>query len=351
MSVSEYIQTNFGNALDALVTLDIRAQGVIPQLYREARRIYQQPLALSSAASLVRSVRPGSTVLLCTGFCCPPEGLAETDGPIGAVLLARTLELALGCHPVLLSEEELLEPLGKMSLCVGLHPYIGDTQRRLAEHSTRVLSFTKDPDLAREDASKLLRKWDPAAIVSVERPGRNRRGIYHMGNGIDVSEYAAKIDEVFELSQGQIPRIGIGDLGNELGMGGLAAAVREGVLYGEKCQCECGEGIACEIEADNVIVSSVSDWGAYALAAAVAFLVGKPEALHGPDLEERTLQVGVEAGLVDGPSRYHIPWLDGMHTDTHRHVVSMLGKLVHYADVFPKRSPAFYEEYASRNRA
>ena len=56
--------------------------------------------------------------------------------------------------------------------------------------------------------------------------------------------------------------IGIGDGGNEIGMGKLSwATIRKNVPQG-------GE-VACRVPTDYLIVAGVSNWGAYALATGV----------------------------------------------------------------------------------
>jgi D-glutamate cyclase len=58
--------------------------------------------------------------------------------------------------------------------------------------------------------------------------------------------------------------IAIGDGGNELGMGKVIDAIRLHIAQ--------GENIGCVVAADYLIAASVSNWGGYALAAAVALI-------------------------------------------------------------------------------
>ncbi|XP_067403194.1 D-glutamate cyclase, mitochondrial-like [Emydura macquarii macquarii] len=57
---------------------------------------------------------------------------------------------------------------------------------------------------------------------------------------------------------------GIGDGGNELGMGKVKEAVRRHIKNGDV--------IACDVEADFTIVAGVSNWGGYAVACALYVL-------------------------------------------------------------------------------
>ncbi|XP_011847205.1 PREDICTED: UPF0317 protein C14orf159 homolog, mitochondrial [Mandrillus leucophaeus] len=57
---------------------------------------------------------------------------------------------------------------------------------------------------------------------------------------------------------------GVGDGGNELGMGKVKEAVRRHIRHGDV--------IACDVEADFAVIAGVSNWGGYALACALYIL-------------------------------------------------------------------------------
>lgn len=59
--------------------------------------------------------------------------------------------------------------------------------------------------------------------------------------------------------------IGIGDGGNEVGMGKIYETIIQSTIPN-------AQEIACTVAADYLIVSSVSNWGGYALAAAIALV-------------------------------------------------------------------------------
>ena len=76
----------------------------------------------------------------------------------------------------------------------------------------------------------------------------------------------APLDELFLLAQqttqGRVVTTGIGDGGNEVGMGKVVEAVHQHINN--------GVSIGCTTPADFLITASVSNWGGYALAAALA---------------------------------------------------------------------------------
>ncbi len=105
--------------------------------------------------------------------------------------------------------------------------------------------------------------------------------------------------------------IGIGDGGNEIGMGKIRwDTIRRNIPNGGL--------IACRVPTDHLIVAGVSNWGAYALAAGVAYLRGVKldPALFDIERERELLRVMVEAGpLVDGVTGRATVSVDGLPFD------------------------------------
>lgn len=83
-------------------------------------------------------------------------------------------------------------------------------------------------------------------------------------------------------------------------MGRIKKAVWENVKFGSKCLCPCGGGIAASDPAEVTVFSTVSNWGAYGIAAALAALKGDLSAFHNGDIERRMLRVCVLNGIADG---------------------------------------------------
>lgn len=69
---------------------------------------------------------------------------------------------------------------------------------------------------------------------------------------------------VLALSSGEITTIGIGDGGNELGMGKVHDKIVESVPF--------GESIASSISCDYLITCGVSNWGGFAIASGLQVL-------------------------------------------------------------------------------
>ena len=138
------------------------------------------------------------------------------------------------------------------------------------------------------------------------------------------------MDVLFEKAQAMgILNIAIGDLGNEIGMGAISDALNQNIPYAAKgrCNCGCGGGIAVKTKADTLITATVSDWGCYAMIAALAFLKEDPEILHTADLEEKALIIGTQNGLIDMGGE-HIPAIDGFGLSINLPILSLMGELV-----------------------
>jgi hypothetical protein len=94
--------------------------------------------------------------------------------------------------------------------------------------------------------------------------------------GIDMNAHnlIAPLHKMAEVARAQdtargIKFIGIGDGGNELGMGKVIQHVYTHIPLGEK--------IGCVLKADYLIAASVSNWGAYALYGAAALIHAETE--------------------------------------------------------------------------
>ena len=305
--IDELLLQSVGENIDALANLDLRGYGVPRPVYLAARELAGGPVIMHAARRISERVTPGAAVVIGTGFLFPPWSTGELDGMVGSAVVAHALERALGARPVLVVESELVAAALALVRTAGLQPTESVEHWRTRPHMALVLGFTKDDASASGEAERLLDQLRPEVVMSIERPGRNARGVYHLARGVAVSEYAAKFDHcLIQAAARGLLTVAVGDVGNELGIGRVREAVRASIPFGAECKCPCGGGIAAEVEAEETVVAAVSDWAAYGLAAALRFLSGRPEALHSGELERLLLRTGVAAGLVDGTG-YSIP--------------------------------------------
>jgi len=243
------------------------------------------------AARLLHKAR--GCVLIGTGF--PVADTFETDGPVGAIALYEALA-ALGYQPVLACAPPLSGALA--------------ADFRVLELKARTLEG------AREQASAELAALQPAAIVSIERPGLTDDGRYYNMRGEDISARCGIFDPFLELAD--CPTIAIGDGGNEIGMGNIAEAISALDIRVSVTRC------------DELLVADVSNWGAYGL---IAFLgLWHHRDLLGDVSPTAILDYLSVRGSVDGVTRENTPTEDGLDASEGLHVIRELRALTGFGD-------------------
>jgi hypothetical protein len=293
---------------------------------------------------------PSAVLGVITGFYIPAAKHGETDGPLGAVYLARTLPF-LGIRVQLASD-----PFCRRALRAGLKKC-----RRLAD--TPVVTLPREYDQG--DAPGLFWECDehyppmtvrpPTHLLALERvgpshtlaslgaqPGANDETVRrflaevpeehhdrcHTMRGIDITEHVRDAPAEFDRSGWAYPdppvTIGVGDGGNEIGMGKVPwDVIRRNIPRGAV--------IACRVATDHLLVAGVSNWGAYALAAGVALLRGvtPPAEWSDLDLEREILETMVEQGpLVDGVSGTFSASVDGLAFEEYAAPLSRIAAIV-----------------------
>ena len=192
---------NLGQSLDDLANLDPRGYGVCKILYDASRRFTGGPTSVNAAQKLTQTVKEGDIVYIMTGFVLRPYKKAEMDGIVSAALLCRALVLAFGAKPVIVCPKANYEAVRQLAPCVGLHLREDMEELREIPVSMGVICFTDDESLAPKQAEEIIERDHPTAVISVECPGANDKGIYHNATGLDVTELEAKQDVLFEKLQ------------------------------------------------------------------------------------------------------------------------------------------------------
>lgn len=234
-----------------------------------------RPGYILRAARLINQCR--GTVLIGTGF--PVLDTFETDGPVGAIGLYQLLK-AVGADPVIVSGNPLYSQLQTEYRCYPL----------------KVNQYDALPDIA----AAALAELKPQLVISIERPGFNAQQRYCNMRGEDISERCASFD--YFLTLAACPTIGIGDGGNEIGMGNLYQQVSQLNIVPAVTPC------------DELIVADVSNWAAWGIAAMVSVLRGEDLLKTADPLA--ILQYLSARGSVDGVTRLNTLTEDGLaHTE------------------------------------
>ena len=197
-------------------------------------------------------------VLVTTGFYV--AGVCETDGPPGTLFVCKALKHC-GFEPIVVTDE----------ICCGYFEDFG------------ISTFYVDKNADDQVFEDILRAYAPVGLISIERCGENISGDYANMRGVSIAEHTAPIDRMFELAK--CPTVGIGDGGNEIGMGKL-----KDVIANQLSLCPCKTSV------DHLIIATVSNWGALALGACLGYLPSESEYTS-------AYEACVSHGYVDGISK------------------------------------------------
>lgn len=307
-----------------------------------------------AAACRAVARHPLPRVAIVTGFTIPTARppCGETDGPPGALHLARALS-RLGIPVAIATDGTSLPALQAGVAAAGL------ADVTVAEIPDRPGAYGRSitENYAQDRAAYLgefFRRVGPAnLLISVERVGPNHtlETLRHSGarvstetflrealpgqlgrcfsmRGRDLTDLTRPAHLLFEtprhVETGGLTTIGIGDGGNEIGMGRVPwETIRRNIALGGL--------VACRVRTDALIVAGVSNWGAWALAAGVGLLRGAafdPE-LFDPEMERRLLEVMVEAGpLIDGVTLERGLSVDGLPFEQYAEPLRQIGAIV-----------------------
>lgn len=256
---------------------------------RGMRRLHQamSPGYCYRAAKIILNNR--GTVLIGTGF--PVSGSFESDGPIGAIALYRTLR-QLDCKPVFVCAPPISKILSRNYLTYELP--LADWE------SSKAATARAIEDLA------------PSLIVSIERPGVTADRRYYNMHGIDISDFTAKYDLFF--SESGCPSIAFGDGGNEIGMGNVREALAEMGIIPAVTIC------------DELVIASVSNWGVYGVIAVLSKILNRDLfSIFDPQTIADYL---VDNGCVDGVTTRNESSEDGFPMHVGMSIIQQLRDLV-----------------------
>ena len=240
---------------------------------------------LWGAASALARGRPGPIGLI-TGFYVPQGSppAAETDGPVGAALLARG------------GYRDRPSPWARLATD---EPCRGACAVALA--AAGAVAVPVDSVAIGAPLAGLVATW--------RRPGLPRRFRSSVAGTAPTAGRATCGGKTFPIirrrstsffAAGPWQTVAVGDGGNEIGMGALPhALIAAHVAHGDT--------IACVTPAQHLIVAGVSNWGAYALIGALALLREDWRARLSVCLDEtldrRVLETMVEQGRRSTASR------------------------------------------------
>jgi hypothetical protein len=342
------IRTGIGAKFHGTVT-----EPIIHILYSSARsKLGGKPLTFLSARQLMERVKPKETVLFLTGWTIRNWMEGETDGPPGCAALARALSLGLGAVPIVVTEEKLVDMIAGAFRGAGLHRSSVSEAKKIPNRFAVIgLPVGTNVDEALRISREILNELSPVALISVEKAGPNEQGVYHSGRGEDITGINARTEYLIEESRKRgILTIGIGDLGNEIGMGLIKDTIQKVVPYGARCNCPCGSGLACSTVTDIVVPAFISNWGAYGIAACLALLLDQLEVMHDGETEDCILTECVRNNAICAPmglSSLSPAAVDQVPRKYNRYIVELLYYMVSSRLLTVKSKEKFRKDIAT----
>ncbi len=239
---------------------------------------------------------PG-TVFILTGFYIPEADAMETDGPPGAVALGKALE-RLRRSVVYIADAKIAPLLQEIN----------------PGGSVEILHLYPDADPSRSDSAiqRLIKKYAPGIVISVERPGPDQTGRFRTARGKDITEHSAGPHAVMFIPG--CLTIGIGDGGNALGMGALAAHLPD-------------SRPRCVVSCRHTLVGTTSNCAAYGLIAGLTIQSGNTDLLPRSGEIGQLVAALIRAGAVDGMTSLPELSVDGFPVSFGENVLNQLRHL------------------------
>ena len=232
-----------------------------------------------------------------TGFYAKERRAPETDGPMGAAILGRALK-SLGKNVLLVTDWRCRGVVEAASLPA------------------------RGPKTLVASGGEQILRLRPDLLVFLKRPGKARDGRYYNMRGLDITDVTDPLDEAVSIAKDvseNLKVIGIGDGGNEAGMG----LFLQELLLSEP---EFGKYFSV-VKGDAAIACDVSNWGAYGLVALMSCVTGR-FLLHDEGEELQMIMAMLDAGAVDGKTLEKSPFVKGLHLSRNQEIVSRLGLVV-----------------------
>ncbi|KAL5268780.1 hypothetical protein ACHWQZ_G002586 [Mnemiopsis leidyi] len=314
VSLSENVLSQL-NDIESVVTVDHGQRGLEHLLVPE--EFTKVCLCLSTRAK---------TVGILLGFpLFDSEPAEENDGIAGAIYLARALN-ALDVKVYFLVDESATTLSDCLSAC--------KSKGYVHENNPLIQVGAK--------TGGLFAEVQFTHLIAIERPSPAADGKYYTMRARDISQNVGPMAEMFRQAERdpEITTIGIGDGGNELGMGKVGESVKNNIPNGWT--------IAADVTSDYLISCGVSNWGGQAVAAALYALQACPvhsryrrravgahqprpltDFLLGPEQDLELHQWITEMGFRDGCTGERELSVDGLsYQQVHSEILQNLIKVV-----------------------
>jgi len=86
--------------------------------------------------------------------------------------------------------------------------------------------------------------------------------------------------------------------------------------------------VATRVAADVLVLAAISNWGAYGVAACLAFMLGNVDLVQDAPMERKMLKACVATGCFDGVYEAQVESVDATSMDVQASLVTMLRAIV-----------------------
>ena len=248
------------------------------------------------AAELI--LNNGNKAVILTGFYILSAGAAETDGPIGAIAIGNALK-KLNYQVTYITDKFSAPPIKKV----------------LSQDDNFLIFPHQNVNDSKNTASKIIQDINPDIIISIERCGPTINGDYLNSRGKKIDEFNSKTEFLLD---NEIPSIGIGDGGNEIGMGNLKNIIKKSNQLSNP---------PCITQTDILIPASTSNWGGYGLVTGLS-KVSKQNLLPSISEDEKLIKDFVDAGGVDGITATSTYKVDSFELEVNSSILERLHKTI-----------------------
>lgn len=285
------MMTEYCNAIESIFRRNLET--------RYMDKIYLPKMFSNAVESLLK----GTHIVIVTGFVVKDAMAGETDGPPGAMALAKTLE-GMGKTVTLITD-----PINTAIVKKG---------RDYLQLDSKLITIT---DANYEAVSRqLLEDTSVSHLIAIERPSQAEDGEYYSMRAEVITPYVSNTDFLFnQASTYKITTIGIGDGGNEVGMGCVKEDIHRYVPNGVK--------ICAATEVDYLIIAGVSNWGAYGICGALSIALNRM-LLPENHVETAVLREMINVGAVDGFAKVPVMEVDGIDLEGNMTILSAIRRVV-----------------------
>lgn len=284
--------------IEARPTKDIRCRDSAITYYDAVRAEQKYPGSYLGAKLLQDNVKAGDTVLIITG-CTEPGDMpcGETDGPLGAAALARTLYLALGARCVICCPEGCRLPMEMTLRAAGC--YLREKKYLYSVPGACALEcIPDDGDTSGYEPSRMLDAFSISTAIFVGAAEQDEAtGKLCSPSGVVLKTQSANTLDLFRLcKEREIPTLAVGG--------------------------SCPEWSAVKVP------STVVNWGAYGICAMLAFMQSDINLLQDQATETRMLKACAFERSVDAQIMLPQPSICGVTMEGNLSMLTLLRQIV-----------------------